>query len=389
MPATAALLLLGALMGTAQADEFSCRQCCTASGLDSCEPALRVVGEDSLVVARVQGDFEVVGLWVAQCDGTAFFEIDETARFDHSPTTGEVAPASPQLLRCFLETCSLPGGTCPQAVGRYPVLRRCSDGAPISDQDLSRKGQKPPSGQGTTTVMINGRAVVAVEAKPATPPPGRVGGVSTAAQPTVTQPTVTQPAVTQPAVTPPTQAAPVAQPTPVAQPAPQPTAVTIPSAQPAAVAAPTQVSIGGQPDADVDVSAPKRPPQTCNTAAALIKESTRHVDLGNEAEVSAQLGKAADEYRAAITMHPCNAFAWVALGRLALRVGRPDQAVQSLEIGLELAPNHYGAATELGRAYEALGQRARAIDAYNAALAANPQHAPARQALVRLGATPR
>jgi protein O-GlcNAc transferase len=111
------------------------------------------------------------------------------------------------------------------------------------------------------------------------------------------------------------------------------------------------------------------------------------VSVGNDAEIAGELQKAADAYRAAITMDSCSAFGWAALGTLAMRVNRPDQAIAALEVAIELQPSHYGAATDLGRAYEALGNRQRAIDAYRAALKARPGHPAASQGLARLGAS--
>ena len=124
------LSTLFVLMSTsvAQADEGSCKSCCQAAGITPCATKIRVVGDDSLIVARSTG-YEAIGLFVSECGGTAFFEVGESAIFDHPPLVGEVATEglTKDQLRCFAEHCSFPGDTCPNNINGYPVLARCSD----------------------------------------------------------------------------------------------------------------------------------------------------------------------------------------------------------------------------------------------------------------------
>ncbi|MCB9792431.1 MAG: tetratricopeptide repeat protein [Alphaproteobacteria bacterium] len=474
-----ALLLLGLLGATpALADEAGCERCCQASGLGECEARLRVVGDDSIVVARMAGDFEVVGLWVIPCEGTAFFDVGETARFADAPVTGEVATvdAPKAMLRCFLETCALPQGTCPEAVNGAPVLRRCADHVAVTDADLARPSGAAPRNDGATTVIVGGKAVMAVRTESTAAPRGATAQTQTAPTPSYAQPqqgaaqaayTQPQQAATQQGYTQPQQAATqqayaqpqqgytqpqqavtpqgytqpqqAATPQSYAQPQQgytQPQQAATPQSyaqpqqgytQPQQAATPqsyaqpqqgyTQPQQGytqpqptyaqpqqgyAQPQQPytappaaapakpkLDLSPPPAPGESCSTPASLIAESRRHVDLGNEAEIAQDAQTAADEYRAAITMDACNAFAWASLGSLALREGQPDEAVKALRVALRLRPEHYGAATDLGTAYERLGQTDRAVEAYRAALAAKPEHAPAKQGLSRLGAAPR
>ena len=52
-------------LGVAQADEGSCKSCCQAAGITPCATKIRVVGDDSLIVARSTG-YEAIGLFVSE-----------------------------------------------------------------------------------------------------------------------------------------------------------------------------------------------------------------------------------------------------------------------------------------------------------------------------------
>lgn len=406
-------MLIGLGTPTAMADDSSCKQCCAAVGAPNCSTSLRIVGEDSLIVARGTAGYEVVGMWVASCNGKAWFDIDQTAMFSDEPVVGEVSTDGvlPATLRCFSEACSFPANTCPQAVGTRPVLRRCTDGAPVTDAMLAVAGAKPPSGVGTSTVVIDGRPIVVVKGTAASPPPATASGVASGYNQNATAssgysqatPPVsgagqtsgygqTATAQTTTSSAPPasaygqTAANSGQSGTSYAQPATGYSQSATNYAQPASG---YNNQVATAPTPQVDLSIPKSPPSTCTTADALVKESRKHVDMGNDAELVNELDRAADEYRAAITLYPCNGFAWAALGSLALRTNHPTEAVSALEVARKLQPNHYGAATDLGKAYEALGKKTDAIGAYQAALKANPGYAPASQALTRLGVAPR
>ena len=68
-----------------------------------------------------------------------------------------------------------------------------------------------------------------------------------------------------------------------------------------------------------------------------------------------------------------------------LELGRPAEAEAAARVAIERAPNFADARFNRGRALERLGRRAEAIEEYRRALADQPDHAPARQALRALG----
>jgi hypothetical protein len=68
--------------------------------------------------------------------------------------------------------------------------------------------------------------------------------------------------------------------------------------------------------------------------------------------------------------------------------GRQADARRILELNAEQYPNSGGVAMELGRAYEALGERDRAIEQYRRALAIQPNNRQAQERLRALGVTP-
>jgi len=148
----------------------------------------------------------------------------------------------------------------------------------------------------------------------------------------------------------------------------------------------TRVVIGAADTSGDDdpLRMPAPPAPDCESSGALKAESRAHLDLGNQAELAGDLDRAAAEYRAALSLSPCNALAWTGLGMLAARMSRPDRAIQALKVALELNPGHYGAATALGESYEAMGQLELAAGAFRAALEARPEHRPAARGLERV-----
>ncbi|MBW3572154.1 MAG: c-type cytochrome [Gemmatimonadetes bacterium] len=76
------------------------------------------------------------------------------------------------------------------------------------------------------------------------------------------------------------------------------------------------------------------------------------------------------------------------LSTLAARLGaegRQAEARRILELNVEQFPSSAGAAFELGRVLEALGERDRAIAEYRRALTLQPNHRPAQERLRALG----
>jgi len=167
-----------------------------------------------------------------------------------------------------------------------------------------------------------------------------------------------------------------------APPAPPASAV---AAAPQAAPAPRAAAAGAPLLTVRDLALPAAPTGECQIADALKAESRKRVDMGNQAEITGAHADAAGEYRAALTMNPCNANAWTNLGLLALSMSRPDIAARALSAAVRLRPKHYGAATALGDAYASLGQPDLARAAYEKALVARPGHRQALAGLQRLG----
>ena len=101
------------------------------------------------------------------------------------------------------------------------------------------------------------------------------------------------------------------------------------------------------------------------------------------AMIAGKIEVAMRHYRSAITLNPCNPFAWVGVGEAMLEVGSPIPAAQALRVATALQPGHYTAWLDLGRAEEAVGHRAEAAEAYREALVAKPDFAPAMDGLAR------
>jgi predicted Zn-dependent protease len=116
---------------------------------------------------------------------------------------------------------------------------------------------------------------------------------------------------------------------------------------------------------------------------ALKSEARKHVDLGDEHRMRHDAAAAGKEYRAALSMDPCSAYAWIGVGQAATDAARVDIAVKALQVGVRLAPSHYTAWTLLGRNYELMGQRALAAEAYGRALAQRPTLQEAQEGLAR------
>lgn len=138
------------------------------------------------------------------------------------------------------------------------------------------------------------------------------------------------------------------------------------------------------PPASAQLDLPAPPGTPCHTASALQSEALRRIELGDQAAVAGHTQRAADEYRAALTMDRCSARAWAAIGRLALRVRRPDLAATALASATQLAPRQPEALTDLGLAYELLGQLEQAEVAYTRALTVSPGHPSAAEGLIRV-----
>jgi len=69
------------------------------------------------------------------------------------------------------------------------------------------------------------------------------------------------------------------------------------------------------------------------------------------------------------------------LGNLQLKSGRVQQAIESYESALRIAPNNVVAHTNLGIAFFTVGRVPEAIAQYEAALRIMPDYQPARRSL--------
>jgi hypothetical protein len=348
LPAIALPILL-APVGLAGEDE--CVACCRAGGLSGCRTELRLYGDGS-AAAREAGGWRLMGLWVLSCGGRARFEPGATAVAVELPVAGELLlAATPTMaVHCFTQACSLPEGGClRREAGERVRLVDCQDGTPLAAAQLSRPGPPPP-GSETVVVVVGER------------------------------PLVTAPIQTD-----------ALRPTPVTRldaccggpPAPATSAVVTRSAGASAGAA--QPGAGPRDHRTFAIEVPAPPMEAdCQVAEALATEARRRDAAGSEAVLAGQPQRAIDEYRAALTLDPCNPWAWADLGAIALQVGMPHEAAISLAQAVDLQPRHYAAWTNLGLAYEALGQYPLAAEAFRSALALRPHHGPAEEGLRRI-----
>ena len=129
---------------------------------------------------------------------------------------------------------------------------------------------------------------------------------------------------------------------------------------------------------------PEPPERSCSTTGELRRTARVLVAEGNDLEIMGEPDQARNRYLAAISMYPCTALGWTSLGLLAQRQGDHEGAVRALRYVVTEQPQHYGAWTALGQSYEAIGEVAPAIAAYERALHLRPGHIPAEQGLERL-----
>jgi len=314
------------------ADGPACVQCCKAEGLVGCPTRVRVFGDGSELV-REAGAWRVSGIWWLDCDRGARFDEGSTVMIDHMPLDGQVLRLAypPATVRCFRNACTLPAGACVRdnGDGSTFVLERCSDGRPLTGAEMLIRGTPPKTG--TTVVRVAGRTLFTtqVEGSGANTGPSSavVGSRSSATAPRTS----------------------------------------------------SRTNSGGS----IKFNLPDPPHGECDVSDLLQAESRRHVDMGDTARVRGDKSGAANEYRAAITMDPCNAYAWSSIGGLALRAEQAAVATRALRVAVRLMPEHYGAITMLGEAYEKLGRSALAAEAYQKALSIRPTHTPAQEGLSR------
>jgi hypothetical protein len=135
---------------------------------------------------------------------------------------------------------------------------------------------------------------------------------------------------------------------------------------------------------EVEIDLPAPPGSNCDSSDLLRAQSRRQQEAGDQARVESRYQEAADRYQAALSMDPCNAFAWHAMGQLSINGGQLETAIQALRVATRLVPGHYGAFTTLGEAYERNQRLELASEAYHMALSIRPQHKPALEGLARI-----
>lgn len=326
-------MLLLALLPAALAGDDACLACCRAGGMSSCDTHIELFAEGGRVTAAGVA-WQVTGVWQLDCEGRATYSPGETFVMDHAPAGGEVLArgGSPLEIHCFQQACALPSGACfspPDAEGRIQLVS-CGTRQPISAAGLSAP-PGPDRAAGAQVVVVNGRPLV----------------------------------VQGDAISAPHAPAPVSSAT-----APAPAA---PAAATVAASAPPSTPADTDPFTLFSKALPTDPPDPCKVVADTLRaEARKRVDLGDEKRLRKDTPGALQEYRVALTMESCNAYAWFGVGEVASEAGRPDLAVRALRNTTRLLPTHPRAWTLLGGAYEALRQPQLAAEAYTKALELRP-----------------
>jgi len=327
-------------------------------------------GEGSVATAE-GGAWRVLGVWFLDCSGQGRFERGSTAVVATMPVSGELLLAStaPEAFHCFTQGCSYPEDACfdRMAEGRMRMVD-CRDGAAMPASKLAQPGPPPPGSE--TIIAVVGHRPLVVEPvdaslAPTIPPPatsaccgndsaGLFGHGDPPRSAVITQ---------SPQGLDPGRA--------------------VSAAPPALDEGLYRRGSGHQGLYVLDVP---EPPLSldCGTSDVLRTESRRRVDAGNEALVRGELQQAIDEYRAALTLDPCNPYAWADLGSIALELDNAAAAALALSQAVEIQPRHYTAYSNLGLAYEALDQPDLAYEAFGVALSLRPHHQPAQQGRQRV-----
>ncbi|MES2642570.1 MAG: hypothetical protein V4850_24005 [Myxococcota bacterium] len=368
VPITFALstLAVSALVPSARAADDACFACCQAGGLASCKAEIRVYGEGARV-AREGAVWRVVGLWEIGCDGVGVFDAGATVVLDHAPLVGELImqALNPLQVHCFTQACALPATTCvtpSDDLGRFFLLD-CDTELPVDGITLSdvKPVTRLPS---TKVVVVDGRPLVVQPVSGSAFAPGTTNGAHAPAR--SGSPRIAPIGAATPEARVPVASVPAPAPVPVYTPAPPPVAPAPPVAAP-------QPPPSSDPMAALAATLPADPPTACKPPAdALRGEARKRVDSGDDRRIKKDALGALQEYRAALTMDPCNAYAWNGIGDIANEAARPDLAVRALRNTTRLLPGHYGAWTMLGRNYEALRQNVLAAEAYAQALQLRP-----------------
>lgn len=347
------------LLTVAAAGELDCRRCCEAQGAGECEISLRVYGPESRL-SQDRGGWRVDGVYVIGCDGRGWFDNSKVAYLMREPVDGELAmpESDPAALDCFQRACAMPRDlalSAADAAGTR-VVRSSTTGLPPDRMAYRRAPSTPSPAEAART--------------PAAVPPAATNTIvtgSSAAVVVIEGRTIyaqRAPGSTSPAVRPVVD--PAADPEP-----PVRITTTAPVVQVASVAPATTASPPPAPGPDpFTIGLPPDPPAECYTAEGDRGTAARaQVMAGDDMRIARDLLGAVSAYRAAITLDVCSAYGWLGMGQSALALQRPDIAARALRNATRLMPTHYGAWTELGRAYEGIQQLALAHAAFEEALA--------------------
>lgn len=97
-----------------------------------------------------------------------------------------------------------------------------------------------------------------------------------------------------------------------------------------------------------------------------------HLAIGEVYENQLHWVPAIEEFKAELALDPANAMALAHLGHALTEAREPDQAIPVLETLLKTNPTDGQACSDLGKDWEAKGEKEKAIDAYQRALVQDP-----------------
>lgn len=123
--------------------------------------------------------------------------------------------------------------------------------------------------------------------------------------------------------------------------------------------------------------------KTFKTVAEDLLYATPHFPLSNLGWAYYNRGnyeQAERYYLEALDIEPNFAIAQRGLARTYMAMGRPADAVNTLEKAIDKSPRMAELHLEVGKAYAALNQKEKALDAFNKAIALNPESDVAQEA---------
>lgn len=425
------MLNLLLLITAALADTDAYQTCCDTLDAGACPEIIEILGPGTISEPNRRST-TVSGLWMLTCDdGAAWFPAAKRNITAGQEPGGILTEMSEEAIACFASACSLPVRLCLSNDSKDTRILDCD----TRESALRSAWLDTRLAPAQTLPLQRGMVSTTPKAEPARPAPARPAPVAT--RPVPSEPVVVQPEPVKPEpVTPEpvvakTEPAPpkteprrrqvivvnadpppapatttplvvepprvVRDPTPteapkvVREPEPKVAVVERPpertTSRPAVIDRPTpptrQPAIITMAQTDVDYSLPNPPPDPCVVKPHLRQPSIDQVELGDEAVIANNLAVAMGHYRAALTINPCNPFAWAQLGSTMLEADATAPAGTALEYATRLMPKHFRAWTELGKVRERQGEWTKAIEAYQEALTHRPGYVAAEAGLRR------